>query len=294
MAIIIVIVVIVIIAMIILEVPRYCRLRKIDLVKFDDDYDQVHAKNRFKTSHRTVVSLTTTPDRITLLGPTLASLLDQSIRVDEIAVNIPYKSRKGQEYVIPEWLSNLKHVKLYRVELDEGPATKLLPTLRREKEDTRIIVVDDDVILNSKCLQVLSDSYNVVDCAITNYGIKLSENAQLPNNFKRVAHFMTKSREVDLLQGFSAFLVTPKMFEGQLHLMQELPKDLITVDDIIFSGMLALNKIRIATPGHTFLQLPLVNLGEMRKTPALGSNENKKFVTDNAAIKWFREVKGIW
>ena len=57
------------------------------------------------TSRRVVFSLTTTPDRIRTLGPTLNSLFDQSCRSDAIYLNIPGESvRQGCGYVIPEWL----------------------------------------------------------------------------------------------------------------------------------------------------------------------------------------------
>ena len=117
-------------------------------------------KPRVNSKHRVVISLTTIPDRIKLLRPTIVSLLSQSHRVDAIKLNLPYYSSKGKPYIIPKWLKQLNSIQLVRVNCDDGPATKLLPTLRNvENENTRIIVVDDDVIYGHYLIKNLIDTF---------------------------------------------------------------------------------------------------------------------------------------
>ncbi|MBA3757022.1 MAG: hypothetical protein H0X02_12710, partial [Nitrosomonas sp.] len=142
--------------MYLLQIVRYFQLRSRQrLYELDRDYGKLPHQPHHDCSYRVVISLSTIPERLNLLGPTLASLLDQSVQVDEIAINVPYVSRKGKKYHVPKWLKRLRHVKLYRVEIDEGPGTKLLPTLRREKPETRIIVVDDDNIYHRETVRLL-------------------------------------------------------------------------------------------------------------------------------------------
>ena len=310
--IIVMIVVIIVALFYILQICRYLRLRSRNRLY---ELDKLYGKCPFKRhdhKYRVVISLSTIPERVKLLGPTLASLLDQSIHVDEIAINLPYVSRKGKAYTVPKWLKRLKHVKIYRVDVDEGPGTKLLPTLRRESPSTRIIVVDDDNIYHSGTIKLLlrvhhyhlhkADQDNPSSyyqgpnelVAVTNYGVCLDEDGDLPDVPERIMAAFYSERQVDLLQGFSGFLVTPGMFPFEALKIENCPKECISVDDIWFSGWLTINQVPIISSANMYGHLPLLTLGDIRKTPALAHGENKDFVTDKKVIQWFRHEYGIW
>ena len=310
--IIIMLIVIIVALMYILQIVRYFRLRSREqLYRLDRAYRK-SSLVRHNYPYRVVISLSTIPERVKLLGPTLASLLDQSVDVDEIAINLPYVSRKGKPYKVPKWLKRLHNVKIYRVEVDEGPGTKLLPTLRRERADTRIIVVDDDNIYNSETIKVLikvhnwhlqkADQENLTSeykgpnklVAVTNYGVCLDEDGDLPDVPERIKAAFYSDRQVDLLQGFSGFLVTPSMFPPQALTITSCPKECVSVDDIWFSGWLTINGVAIVSPGNMYGHLPLLSRGDIRKTPALAHGENKDFITDKKIIRWFRYEHGIW
>ncbi len=289
-----IVIVLIILILIVLEIPRYIKLRDPDLSYLDKMWSK---KKMVDSEERVVVSLSTIPDRINLIKPTIASLLDQNKSFDEIAINIPHVSRKGGEYKIPDWLTDLSmsgfHVKIHRVEKDEGPATKLLPTLRREGPNTRIIAVDDDVVYHSKTVNNLVKEFEKTKKAITHYGVKLDKNGNLPTNSSRIKNFFTGRKEVDLLQGFSGFIVTKSMFPEEAFDLSNGPEEAISVDDVWFSGWLRYNKVPIQTSGFTFVKLPIVNFGKMRSTTSLGDGENKEFVRDMKIIKWFQKEKGI-
>lgn len=109
-----------------------------------------------------VVSLTTTPSRIAHIAPALRSILAQTLQPARIHLYVPETCRRTQErYVLPAWLTRLAaanhHVlEITRVEEDYGPATKLLPSLSRyDRSDTRLVTVDDDVILEPHTLEEL-------------------------------------------------------------------------------------------------------------------------------------------
>jgi hypothetical protein len=243
--------------------------------------------------------MSTIPDRIDKIGPTIGSLLDQTYPVNEIAINIPWKSRKGMEYTIPSWLQEMSDdmkscLKIYRIDEDVGPATKLIPTLQREKDDVMVIVADDDILFHSKTVQVLVERYvkSGKKHAVTNFGITLQSDGSLPTMRSRVSGFFTKSREVDLLQGFSGFLTTRRMFKhNDVYDLKNGPKEAISVDDVWFSGWLNLSGTKIISAGYTYCQLPLVNIGEMRTTTALGKTENVEFIRDQKVINWFIQEK---
>lgn len=296
--IVVVVISILVIAAAILEVGRYGALRlRQRLFLLDREY---HLRRRVD-GPRTVVTLSTIPDRVKLMGPTLASILDQTRRVDEICINVPYISRKGGEYHIPKWLSKLKSVTIHRVDKDEGPATKLLPTLRRERHNssTRIIPIDDDNIYNTRTIEVLTNTHDYYLhhrrelVAVTGYGVSLSKCGKLPGIPERIVTIFTRERETDLLQGFSGFLVTPGMFPTEVYEIKDCPPETISVDDIWFSAWLNINGIRIIATGFIYKHMPIINFGEMRLTPALATGENKNFVRDQKVIDWFIRERGF-
>ena len=92
-----------------------------------------------------IVSLTTTSNRVPYLEDTLSSIQAQSIKPSSIELNIPtsYKRPDLQPVdvsSIPEGFT------IFDCD-DFGPATKLLPTLKRYKNnDVLIIYCDDDRI----------------------------------------------------------------------------------------------------------------------------------------------------
>src|SRR6185437_13310713 len=100
---------------------------------------------------RLVVTLTTIPERGAALIPTLRSLLDQTWPADRIVIAWPEATRSGKPYPAPPPLP--EGVDLLACQ-DEGPATKLLPTLKAEP-DAVLVVVDDDVIYPVDFLETL-------------------------------------------------------------------------------------------------------------------------------------------
>ncbi len=281
------------------QVRRYWRLRHAKtLQELDKKYVSRTPGKLGVEMHRIVVSMSTIPDRIHLIGPTLASLLDQTVKPHEIAINIPHISRKGLKYTIPDWLSNLKSVKIHRVDKDEGPGTKLLPTLRRENPGTRIIVVDDDNIYNSGMIEHLLREFNKRDCekrrvCLSNYGFHLNHDGMLPVLTERLRAIAAGPEEIDILQGFSGFVVLKEFFPQEVYEHVNCPKECISVDDIWFTGWLYKNGVKIETPGHIYRQIPIINFGKIRATPSLANGENAGFVTDQVVINWFMHSHGF-
>jgi len=299
--IIIVILLLVLALALLIRLPRYYRLKERHAVKH---YDRVYSElptfqdrhGKFG-SHRYVITMSTIPDRIDLIGPTLASLFDQSIKVDEIVINVPLISRKGLTYQIPKWLAKLKHVTIHRVDKDEGPGTKLLPTLRREKPQTRIIVVDDDNIYHPKMIENIIYNFESRKChteqiALTNYGFHFCHDGSLPPLKERLRAIGAAAEDVDLLQGFSGFIVVPEFFPKAAYEIKDCPKECISVDDIWFTGWLHKNGVRVQSTGSIWSCLPIINFGKMRQTTCLAHGENKDFVTDQIVINWFMKEHG--
>src|SRR5436190_18392771 len=107
------------------------------------------AANRTLDNRRVIVSLSTVPDRINNLMPTIRSLLKQTRPLDDIVLAIPeFSVRERRPYVVPKYISRLPRVRVLRCREDWGPATKFIPLIQEElaagRQNTLIMVVDDD------------------------------------------------------------------------------------------------------------------------------------------------------
>src|SRR6266581_9491750 len=98
---------------------------------------------------RVIASLSTVPDRINNLRPTIRSLLKQTRPPDEIVLAIPeFSIREQRRYAVPKHVSRWPRMRVLHCRRDWGPATKFIPIVREElgagRGNTLIMVVDDD------------------------------------------------------------------------------------------------------------------------------------------------------
>lgn len=112
---------------------------------------------------RTYITMTTIPERLTNdwfynnLQRTI-SLLSEN---QTLLINIPRISSKNILYNIPPKIKNLQGKKfiINNCEKDEGPITKILPTLRNSKipDESIIIVCDDDIVYKKNTFNILEN-----------------------------------------------------------------------------------------------------------------------------------------
>ena len=103
--------------------------------------------------NRVVITMYTTPKRLLQLKAVINSLLDQTVKVDEIALNLP----QNEKYEIPKEIESV--VRIYRCGRNYGDMTCLYPTLLREKDaDTKIIYLDDRTIYGKDFIETIVDA----------------------------------------------------------------------------------------------------------------------------------------
>ncbi|PYK24148.1 MAG: hypothetical protein DME52_11240, partial [Verrucomicrobia bacterium] len=84
-------------------------------------------------NRRVIASLSTLPNRINNLKPTIRSLLRQTRPPDEIILAVPeFSIREERPYIVPEYLLRLPRVRILRSRRDWGPATKFIPVIQQE------------------------------------------------------------------------------------------------------------------------------------------------------------------
>lgn len=236
---------------------------------------------------RVVVGLTTLPSRIDHLRPTLAALLDQSEPADELVVVLPPRSlREDRDYVVPPWLEAAEAITVLRTPRDEGPASKLLPLLRRERDpDTLLVAVDDDVLYPRDFLQTLLAAHERdPDAALGFRGWDLPPSMDWHETRTLYGPSQESARDVDVLTGTWGLAVRPGFFDDEVHSREGWPSEAFTVDDIWFSGHLAKRGVqRVLVPCSV---PPLTR--RVAKKSSLSEMENADGEHNNVVIAAFK------
>ena len=186
---------------------------------------------------RIIATLTTAPDRIHLIEPVLIALTSgQSRRPDEIHLNIPHRfARTGAGYVIPDFIRDYP-VQVFRCE-DEGPGTKIIPTIRRTPADRDVwfFVVDDDVRHLPEALATLAGQAAKGPTAAYGFADNYLYRRWVPGG------------DVDILCGFAGFIVHRSFFgeDFEAYLSKVLgDRSCRFHDDVYLSNYLALRGVR--------------------------------------------------
>ena len=143
---------------------RYFQIRyNPDLSEYIRKYSNV---KKIKCNSKIIISISCRTNNTYNLKPLLASLLDQTIRIDQIALNIPYKTKNGHVYDIDKEYENI--VNIYRCGCDYEKYNNIIPTLLREGDyGTIIISLDENVIYGKTFLeQLVVKSQENNNCAI--------------------------------------------------------------------------------------------------------------------------------
>lgn len=269
----------------------FVRYRRMSPIRFAADLRRARrlqrggSTPRLAVAHaeRIVVSLTCIPQRIAYLRPVLNGLLDQTCPPDRIVLAWPEVSiRTGAAYPAPSSLPD--GVDVVRCP-DQGPATKLLATLR-EEPSAAIIVVDDDVVYPVDFIETLLAAHRQDTRAALGYrGWKLVA-GRAPHELDHVfATALDKPEDVDILLGTWGYLVPPGAFDDAVHDFDGWPQDVRWVDDVWFSGHLARRGIpRRVVPARG---LPLETRASNLAALTFGLNRSGRH--DSVAIKAFAQ-----
>lgn len=192
--------------------------------------------------------MTTLPKRLPKIRKIVLSILQTGI--DVLYVNIPYKTKCGENYIIPEgFLEGLDRVKIIRCD-DYGPITKLLPVLDIEYEpDTCIITFDDDMLVDKNVIKILlKKAKKYPDSCIGFSGI-------CAGKFPFIYHWAnsnTTDTRVDWLEGVHSILYRRKFLDKTkiLNFSKEIHHLLLKNDDHWLSAYLSSKKVPMISIGY--------------------------------------------
>ena len=166
--------------------------------------------------------MSTLPDRIFNLEPTIRCLLEQTRAPDEIVIAVPeFSQRQRRAYVIPRYLEQLPCVRILRCDTDWGPATKFIPAIQDElaagRSETLIMVVDDDRIYPSDSIETyLHYSEPLPDAALCFRGAAMPRSFDWHNAKMVHGDRSREPRRVAVITGCGSYLIKPRFFDESL------------------------------------------------------------------------------
>lgn len=237
------------------------------------------------------------------LSPVIQSLIAQTIRPDEIQIQLPEICKKEQKgYQIPAFIKNYDSVKIIHRKDDLGSATKWFYPLISLKDDPEsiLVVVDDDCTYEPESIELLIRRISQIqDTSYCYTGGILSRNPQKIKQFVvskgpvRDSITIIENNKTDLpvdtIQGFSMFAVRPNWFDDfNFSILDSgvLPE---LSDDILISGLLAFQNIQRVQVGP--YKIPSI-LHQSEINPIHG--EGRLFKMSIDAIKYLQKELGVW
>lgn len=251
------------------------------------------AGNNRSDGRRVIVSLSTVPDRINNLRPTIRSLLRQTRLPDEIVVAIPeFSLREQLPYVVPKYISRLSRVRVLRCDKDWGPATKFIPAIREElaagRADTLIMVVDDDRVYPRDALETyVYYGAQLPDAALCFRGAPMPPSMDWRNAKMTYANELREPQRVAVITGCGSYLIQPRFFDESLWDYSSAPRGAFYMDDIWISGWLSRRGVeRYVVPGSAMMRSVL----RQRRTLSLHQVPEGRQPLNNEVIAFFRDT----
>lgn len=193
---------------------------------------------------RIIASLSTLPDRIANLGPTIRCLLEQTRPPDEIVLAVPdFSVRQKRAYVVPEYLNQFPQLRILRCTKDWGPATKFIPLIQEElaagREAALIWVVDDDRTYPPEALETyLYYNRQLPEAALCFRGAAIRRRPKKSALEIFLGSKIRSPKPAAVITGCGSYFIQPRFFDDQLWNYSAAPAPAFYMDDIWISGWL--------------------------------------------------------
>ena len=239
---------------------------------------------------RVIASLSTVPDRINNLRPTIRSLLKQTRPPDEIVLAIPeFSIREQRPYAVPEYVSRLPRLRVLHCRRDWGPATKFIPIVREElaagRGNTLIMVMDDDRIYPRDALETyLHYNEQLPDAALCFRGAAMPQNLDWRNAKMIRASELREPQPAAVITGCGSYLIQPRFFDESLWDYSRAPRGAFYMDDIWISGCLTRRNVkRYVVPASAMMR----SVFRQRRTLSLHDVPEGRQYNNNETIAFF-------
>jgi hypothetical protein len=242
---------------------------------------------------RVIAALSTLPDRIANLDPTIQCLIRQTRPPDEIVIAIPeFSLRQQTRYVVPEYLAQYPTVRILRCVRDWGPATKFIPVVQEElaagRGDTLIMVVDDDRIYPRDAMETYLHYHSrLPDAALCFRGSFMPPDFVWHRTKTLLADRIREPEKVAVVTGCGSYLIQPRFFDAQLWDYSAAPAGAFYMDDIWISGWLDRGKIdKYVVPASAMMR----TVPQQRRTMTLHDVPRGRRQNNDEVIAFFRDT----
>ena len=141
---------------------RYFMLHVKDTNVYLENYKNLDKADKEK---KVIISLSVDPNKIDKIKPMINSILDQTVRVNQIVLNLP----NDKDYKIPKDYENI--FTIFRCGKDYGECNKFIPTLlREENSDTIILLLDEKYVFGQDYIETMIEEYKKDNCSIVSKG----------------------------------------------------------------------------------------------------------------------------
>lgn len=232
--------------------------------KSDFEYKEAveYGVTKDKRDPRLIVSLTSYPARINTVYKTINTLLNQTIKADEVILWLSDEQFPNLEEDLPQNLLRLKSLGLtIKWCKDFKSYKKLLPALVEYPEDI-IVTADDDVYYQSDTLERLYEAYKKDS---KNVYVRRSVRLELQNNkLSRVSarkygyNCLKNASYFNQLMGGSGCLYPPHSLFKDCVNYDIVSQTVPTHDDVYFWTMAVLNNTKIQVIGGFDVDLHFV------------------------------------
>ena len=246
---------------------------------------------------RVIISLSSLPDRIENLRPTLDCLLRQTRLPDEIVLVVPeFSVRQRRPYIIPGYLAQYSRVRIVRCNQDWGPATKFIPVMQEElaagRGDTLVMVVDDDRIYARDALETyLHYHRQLPEAALGFRGAPMPLGLVWTKPRLCLAARIRKPRKVAVIMGCGSYLIQPRFFDARLWDYSAAPPGAFYMDDIWISGWLDRRGVeKYVVPGSAMMR----TVRQQSDSMTLDEVPNGRRFNNNEAIAFFHDTWNVF
>jgi hypothetical protein len=246
---------------------------------------------------RVIASLSTVPDRINNLRPTIRSLLKQTRPPDEIVLAIPeFSIREQRPYAVPKHVSRCPRLRVLHCRRDWGPATKFIPIVREElaagRGNTLIMVVDDDRIYPREALETyLHYNEQLPDAALCFRGAAMPQNLDWRDAKMIRASELREPQPAAVITGCGSYLIQPRFFDESLWDYSGAPRGAFYMDDIWISGCLNRRGVkRFVVPASAMMR----SVFRQRRTLSLHDVPEGRQYHNNETIAFFGKTWDVF
>jgi hypothetical protein len=260
---------------------------------------------KYIKKHKVYITLTTDPERIKLL-PVMLSLLNIE-NVYQIHINIPNKYRNEISYNNDDIkkLKTIKKVKVFRIKKDIGPITKMLPTIKRLKDNKSIIIsIDDDIVYPVGFVnELIYQSVKYPEEIVTGNGFSFDLFPETRQNqgypLKTMGQWWPYSKPMkypfaDVAEGFGSIAYKRGLVDvNLLDKLNSTSKFCKLSDDLTINYMLSLKGIKRRIIDNKYLNPDLIYPLSTGEEKGLHTNEPPGTYWDYNVYKYVECINGI-